>query len=134
MARPTPRPPLTATRILYPLGRHYSLCGEMMWAAYHNFRTITTLDDVVHLTLQIRRCLNRACPHFVFQPDGTPTRPRASPLLRGHPSQQMAVDPPKVEGPPATAVRDPAVRILCRPAAVGQAFGLHPPEDPVELL
>jgi hypothetical protein len=35
-----------------------------MWAAYHNYRTITTLDDVVHLTLQIRRCLNRACPQF----------------------------------------------------------------------
>ena len=35
-----------------------------MWAAYHNYRTITTLADVVHLTLQIRRCLNRACPQF----------------------------------------------------------------------
>jgi hypothetical protein len=35
-----------------------------MWAAYHNYRTITTLDDVVHLTLQIRRCLNRVCPQF----------------------------------------------------------------------
>jgi len=35
-----------------------------MWAAYHNSRTITTLDDVVHLTLQIRRCLNRTCPQF----------------------------------------------------------------------
>jgi len=35
-----------------------------MWAAYHNYRTITTLDDVVHLTLQIRRCLNRRCPQF----------------------------------------------------------------------
>jgi hypothetical protein len=36
----------------------------MMWAAYHTYRTLTTLDDVVHLTLQIRRCLNRACPQF----------------------------------------------------------------------
>jgi hypothetical protein len=35
-----------------------------MWAAYHNYRTITTLDNVVHLTLQIRRCLNRFCPQF----------------------------------------------------------------------
>jgi hypothetical protein len=35
-----------------------------MWAAYHNYRTITTLEDVVHLTLQIRRCLNRSCPRF----------------------------------------------------------------------
>jgi hypothetical protein len=35
-----------------------------MWAAYHNYRTITTLEDVLHLTLQIRRCLKRACPQF----------------------------------------------------------------------
>src|SRR5882724_3224005 len=55
-------------------------------------------------------------------------------LLRGHHFQQMAVELPEIEGPAATAVRDPAVRIICRPAAVDQALGLHPPEDPVELL
>ena len=33
-----------------------------MWAAYHNYRTITTLEAVVRLTLQIRRCLNLTCP------------------------------------------------------------------------
>jgi len=64
MARTTPRPTPTATHTLQPLGRHCPLCGETMWAAYHNYRTITTLDDVVHLTLQIRRCLNQACPQF----------------------------------------------------------------------
>jgi hypothetical protein len=64
MARTTPRPTPTATRTLQPLGRYCPLCGEMMWAAYHNYRTITTLEDVVHLTLQIRRCLNRVCPQF----------------------------------------------------------------------
>src|SRR5215510_14796365 len=64
MARPTPRPTPTATRTLQPLGRYCPLCGETMWAAYHNYRTITTLDDVVQLTLQIRRCLNRLCPQF----------------------------------------------------------------------
>ena len=64
MARTTPRPTPTATHTLQPLGRHCPLCGETMWAAYHNYRTITTLDDVVHLTLQIRRCLNRTCPQF----------------------------------------------------------------------
>jgi hypothetical protein len=35
-----------------------------MWAAYHNYGTITTLEDVVHLTLELRRCLNRACSQF----------------------------------------------------------------------
>src|SRR6266566_2600882 len=64
MARTTPRPTPTATRTLQPLGRHCPLCGETMWAAYHHYRTISTLEDVVHLTLQIRRCLNRACPQF----------------------------------------------------------------------
>jgi hypothetical protein len=64
MARTTPRPTPTATHTLQPLGRHCPLCGETMWAAYHNYRTITTLDDVVHLTLQIRRCLHQACPQF----------------------------------------------------------------------
>jgi len=64
MARTTPRPTPTATHTLQPLGRHCPLCGEPLWAAYHNYRTITTLDDVVHLTLQIRRCLNRACAQF----------------------------------------------------------------------
>jgi hypothetical protein len=64
MARTTSRPPPTASCTLQPLGRHCPLCGETMWAAYHNHRTITTLEDVVQLTLQIRRCLNRACPQF----------------------------------------------------------------------
>src|SRR5919201_564896 len=64
MARTTSRPTPTATRILQPLGHHCPVCGETMWAAYHNYRTITTLEDVVHLTLQIRRCLNQACPQF----------------------------------------------------------------------
>ena len=46
----------------------------------------------------------------------------------------MAVELPEIEGPAATAVRDLAVRLLGRPAAVGQAPGLHPPKDAVELL
>ena len=64
MARMTSRPTPTATRTLQPLGRHCPVCGETMWAAYHNYRTITTLEDVRHLTLHIRRCLNRLCPQF----------------------------------------------------------------------
>jgi hypothetical protein len=33
-----------------------------MWAAYHNYRTITTLEAIIRLTLQMRRCLHPACP------------------------------------------------------------------------
>jgi hypothetical protein len=35
-----------------------------MWAAYHNYRTITTVAAVLRLTLQIRRCTNPTCPQF----------------------------------------------------------------------
>jgi hypothetical protein len=35
-----------------------------MWAAYHNYRTITTLTNVLRLTLKIRRCLTPDCPQF----------------------------------------------------------------------
>jgi hypothetical protein len=64
MARTIPRPIPTTTRTLPPLGRHCPLCGETMWVAYHHYRTLTTLAEVMHLTLQIRRCLNRTCPQF----------------------------------------------------------------------
>ena len=64
MARTTPRPTPTATQTLLPILRHCPCCGNTMWAAYHNSRTITTLETVLHLTLQIRRCLNLTCPQF----------------------------------------------------------------------
>jgi hypothetical protein len=35
-----------------------------MWIAYHNYRTLTTLEAVVRLTLHIRRCLNPGCTQF----------------------------------------------------------------------
>jgi hypothetical protein len=64
MARPTSRPPPTAPRTLHPLGRHCPVCGGIMWAASQNSRTSTTLEDVIPLTLHIRRCLHRSCPQF----------------------------------------------------------------------
>jgi Transposase, Mutator family len=62
MARTTPRPTPTVAQTLLPLARHCPCCGTTMWAAYHNHRTITTLDAVLRLTLQMRRCLNAHCP------------------------------------------------------------------------
>jgi hypothetical protein len=64
VARITPRPVPTETQTVKPLLRHCPTCGETMWAAYHNYRTITTLTAVLGLTLQIRRCLNTACPQY----------------------------------------------------------------------
>src|SRR6266513_3629201 len=63
MARLTPRPIPTEIQTLKPLLRSCPTCGETLWAAYHNYRTITTLEAVLGLTLQIRRCRNQACPH-----------------------------------------------------------------------
>src|SRR5919198_2140358 len=67
MARTTSRPPSTLTQTLQTIVRQCPCCGEPMWAAYHNYRTLTTLEAIIRLTLQIRRCLHPACPQ-VRQP------------------------------------------------------------------
>src|SRR3989440_6868215 len=63
MARLTPRPVPTEMQTLKPLLRYCPTCGETLWAAYHNYRTIPTRAAVLGLTLQICRCRNQACPH-----------------------------------------------------------------------
>lgn len=70
MARTTPRPQPTTALMLRPLARFCARGGESMWAAYHNYRTVTTLAAVLRLTLQIRRCTTPVCPQFA-----TPYRP-----------------------------------------------------------
>jgi hypothetical protein len=45
-----------------------------MYAGYHNFRTITTLEGVIRLTLTIRRCPDPSCSRFL-----RPYRPEAEP-------------------------------------------------------
>jgi hypothetical protein len=67
MPRTTPRPPPTLMQTLQPVVRHCPCCGDPMWAAYHNYRTITTLEAIMRLIRQIRRCLHPACPQ-VRQP------------------------------------------------------------------
>ena len=72
MARTTPRPRPTAMQTLTPLTRSCPTCGNAMWAAYHNYRTSTTLTDVRHLTRNIRHCITPDCP-----PVRHPYRPAA---------------------------------------------------------
>src|SRR5262249_130277 len=71
MARITPRSVPTEMQILKPLLRYCPTCGETLWAAYHNYRTVTTFEAALGLTLQIRRCLNQDCPylHQLFRPE-----------------------------------------------------------------
>src|SRR4051794_2399340 len=72
--RRRPRPQPDRTLSLVPITRHCPECQNRLLARYNNFRTITTLDGVLRLTLAIRRCPNPACPRFL-----RPYRPEAEP-------------------------------------------------------
>jgi hypothetical protein len=70
MARRTARPQPTRDLELPALTRTCPGCGAVLWAAYKTYRTVTTLDGLVRLGLQIRRCRDRGCRRF-----GRPLRP-----------------------------------------------------------
>ncbi|MGC8642078.1 MAG: ISNCY family transposase [Isosphaeraceae bacterium] len=57
---------------MVPVTQSCPECQHRLWARYNNFRTITTLDGVLRLTLLIRRCINSKCPRFL-----QPYRPEA---------------------------------------------------------
>jgi hypothetical protein len=44
--------------------RHCPCCGTPRWAAYHHYRTVTTLSGVLRLPLKMRRCIPPAGPQF----------------------------------------------------------------------
>ena len=67
-----PRPQPTRAQTLIPVATRCHECQHRLWADYNNFRTVTTLDAVVRLTLPIRRCPNLACSRFHL-----PYRPEA---------------------------------------------------------
>ncbi len=71
MARKQHRPAATSEMTLKPLHHHCSVCGNSSWVAYHNRRTISTLEGVRRLTLVIRRCQNPQCPlyHRPYRPE-----------------------------------------------------------------
>ncbi len=72
--RRRPRPQPDRSLSLVPITRDCPECQHRLWARYNNFRTITTLDGVLRLTLSVRRCINPACPRFL-----RPYRPEAEP-------------------------------------------------------
>ncbi len=71
MARMTPRPPPTQTRVLTCLNQRCPACGGPLWFAYENERTVTSLEAVLAVTLQVRRCVNPACAfyHRPYRPE-----------------------------------------------------------------
>jgi hypothetical protein len=68
--RPQPDRALTLTPVLLDCPE----CQHRTQARYNNYRTISTLDGVLRLTLTIRRCPNPACSRFL-----RPYRPEAEP-------------------------------------------------------
>jgi hypothetical protein len=72
--RRRPRPQPDRALKLVPVTLDCPECQQRTQARYTNFRTITTLDGVLHLTLSIRRCHNPDCPRFL-----RPYRPEAEP-------------------------------------------------------
>jgi hypothetical protein len=70
--RPRPQPDRALT--LTPVVLDCPECRHRTYADYNNFRTVTTLDGVIRLTLTIRRCPNPDCSRFL-----RPYRPEAEP-------------------------------------------------------
>src|SRR5215831_7865993 len=72
--RPRPQPDYALN--LAPVLRDCPQCQARTSADYHNFRTVTTLEGTVRMTLLIRRCPNPECSRF-----RRPYRPEAEPHL-----------------------------------------------------
>jgi hypothetical protein len=72
MARTSFRPVPDRRLQLTCLTTHCPECGQPLWAAYTNRRTVVTTDGAVRLTVQVRRCRQTDCPRF-----GRPLRPEA---------------------------------------------------------
>jgi hypothetical protein len=70
MNRRTPRPQPARESELTTATRRCPGCDAPLWAAYKNRRTVVTLDGVVRLAVQVRRCRTPGCPRV-----GVPLRP-----------------------------------------------------------
>lgn len=64
MARKTPRPQPTRTEVLECVQEECPECNNPMWVDYENYRTITTMEEVVRLTLKVRRCQAESCSRY----------------------------------------------------------------------
>jgi len=64
MARRTPRPAPTKTLTLPTWATCCVACGGSLPADYQRHRTLTTLEGVIRLQLQVRRCHDPGCARF----------------------------------------------------------------------
>ena len=72
MARCHPRPVPDRQLTLTVQTTQCPECGQPLWAAYANRRTVVTLDGPVRLVVQVRRCRDPDCPRC-----GRSVRPEA---------------------------------------------------------
>jgi len=86
MARRSARPQPDQTLELPALTRSCPACGGPLWAAYKTQRSITTLEGIVRLRLQVRRCRRPTCPRR-----GTPLRPEQEGRF-GLPEHEFGLD------------------------------------------
>jgi ribosomal protein S27AE len=79
------RPQATQAYELTPLRTDCPACGQPMWVAYHEQRTVERLDGRWWLTLRVRRCRNAACARgwVVARPDVGTTTCRTPPACSG---------------------------------------------------
>jgi len=64
MARRTCRPAATREQTLECVQRVCPECGGPMWVDYENYRSVSTLDEVVRLKLKVRRCQAATCGQY----------------------------------------------------------------------
>lgn len=65
MARKECRSPATAEQVLTCLRTQCGFCSQLIWVAYHTWRTITMLQGNCRLTLSVRRCHNLQCEWYL---------------------------------------------------------------------
>jgi hypothetical protein len=72
--RNRPRPRSTCAQTLTPVLADCPVCQHRLYADYATCRTVTTLDGITHLTLQVRRCHNPACSRHrrPYHPEAEP--------------------------------------------------------------
>jgi hypothetical protein len=64
MGRRGSRPAARHEQVLTPVQEQCSACGQRLWIAYHQHRTVVRLDGLWRLTIRVRHCVHPACSQY----------------------------------------------------------------------